>query len=215
MPFRALLFDFDGTLADSYAAITASVNHVRQVHGLAPLPEEKIRHLVGHGLQQLMADVIPGGDPEADAKLYRTHHPSIMLTHTHLLPGVAEALAQLHQRGIKMAVCSNKPSSFTRPLLDYLKIAPYFDATLGPEDAGNPKPDPTMIRVALERLGVPTEEALYIGDMEVDIETARRAGVPVWVLPTGSNDVATLQQSHPDRIMRDMNDLLPALYPGA
>ncbi len=212
MPPEAILFDFDGTLADSYSAITESVNYVRLVNHLPPLSIAEVRQLVGHGLLQLMSDIVPGGDPEANAKLYREHHPSVMVSHTHLYPGVLEALEQLHQRGIKMGVCSNKPSVFTRQLVSGLGVAKYFAATLGPEDAGAAKPDPAIIHLALKILGISENHALYIGDMEVDVQTARAANVAVWVVLTGSDNLETLERSNPDRIMRDMKDLVPALF---
>jgi len=206
--FRAVLFDFDGTLADSYAAITASVNHVLAHHGRPTLTEAQVRRLVGHGLVNLMENILPGIDPEAAARMYREHHPTVMRTHTHLLPGVADGLSALKAAGIKLGVCSNKPSYFTRALLQMLGIDQYFDVVYGPDVVGEPKPDPAMIDQALAELGVPKEEALYVGDMEVDIETGRRAGIETWVMPTGSNDEATLRSAGSSRIYPDMEQVI-------
>src|SRR5690348_14007356 len=150
---RAVLFDFDGTLADSYPAITASVNHVRAAHGLPPLPEPEVRRHVGRGPAYLIEHTVPGSDPKADVARYRAHHPSVMRTGTRLFPGVAEALAALKRHGLLQGVCSNKPKAFTRELLDHLGIAPFIDEVLGPEDVPRPKPSPEMLRVALRRLG--------------------------------------------------------------
>src|SRR6266545_3449360 len=99
MPFRAVFFDFDGTLADSFAAITASTNHVRASYGLPPLPESEVRQHVGYGLPHLMAKLVPGQNPDEAVTRYREHHPSVMLTGTKLMPGVAETIPKLHQRG--------------------------------------------------------------------------------------------------------------------
>jgi phosphoglycolate phosphatase len=206
--FRAVLFDFDGTLADSYAAITASVNHVLQYHGRPALTEQYVRTLVGHGLEQLMLAILPEIDPAVGARLYREHHPTVMESHTKLLPGVIDGLAALKQAGIKLGVCSNKPAYFTRALLGMLKIDAYFDVVLGPDDVGAAKPDPAMLLKALEKLGVPKEEALYIGDMEVDIDTGRRAGVETWVMPTGSQDEATLRAANAIRIFPGMKEVI-------
>jgi phosphoglycolate phosphatase len=211
IPYRAILFDFDGTLADSYAAITASVNHVRAHHELPPFTETQVRGLVGNGLLQLMKDIVPGGNPDDDAKLYHEHHPTVMFDYTQLLPGVAQALADLHAASVKLAVCSNKPVAITRMLLDAMLISRLFDAALGPEDAGKPKPDPAMVDVALKKLGVSKSESLFVGDMPVDVETARNAGLTVWVLPTGSSDLDSLKQAKPDRILTSMDELIPAL----
>lgn len=206
--FRAVLFDFDGTLADSYAAITASVNHVLEHHGRPTLTEEKVRTLVGHGLQQLMNTILPGIDPDVAARLYREHHPTVMKSHTKLLPGVATGLIALKNAGIKLGICSNKPAYFTRTLLGMLEIDQYFDVVFGPDDVGVAKPDPTMVLKALEQLGVPKEEALYVGDMEVDIETGRRAGIETWVMPTGSNDEATLRAAGYGRVLPAMGEVI-------
>jgi phosphoglycolate phosphatase len=207
---RAVLFDFDGTLADSYDAIAATVNHVRAAHGLPPLSTAEVRKHVGHGPGYLLDKTIGVGDHDADTALYRAHHPTVMEKGTHLLPGAADALAALHERGLLLAVCSNKPIDFTRDLLAYLGIARFFNAVLGPEDVAQPKPAPDMLLAGLQRLGVPAEEALYVGDMTVDIATARAAGVRVWVVPTGSDERAALAAADPDRLLGSLADL-PAL----
>lgn len=208
---RAVLFDFDGTLIDSYDAITASVNYVRSRHSLPPLPQTQVRHMVGHGILQLMAAVVPNGDPQADVAIYLDHHPSVMYDHTWLLPGVEQALIDLRQAGLKLAICSNKLVGVTRALIDALGIARYLDAAYGPEDAGKPKPDPAMVLLALKRLGVAKTEAIYVGDMPVDIETARNAGIAVWVVPTGSSDRATLEAAKPDRVFDGMAEVATAI----
>ena len=205
--YRAVLFDFDGTLADSYPAITASVNHMRAAHGLAPLEEAEVRRHVGRGPVYLLEHTVPGSDVEADLRRYRAHHPSVLRPGTRLLPGAAEALATIKRSGRRTGVCSNKPLDFTRELLTYLGIAGNVDVVLGPEDVARPKPAPDMLLAALQRLGVPPAEALYIGDMTVDIATARAAGVSVWVVPTGSDERATLLQAQPDRVLGGLNDL--------
>jgi phosphoglycolate phosphatase len=204
---RAVLFDFDGTLADSYPAITASVNHVRAYHGLPPLPEGEVRRHVGRGMPYLLAQTAPGGNPEADAVLYREHHPSVLKSGTRLLPGVAEALAALTASGRRLGVCSNKPVAFTRQLLLDLEIVDRFSAVLGPEDVPRPKPAPDMLLEGLSRLGVAATEALYVGDMVIDIQTARAAGVPVWVVPTGSDTLEALRAASPDRLLAGMTEL--------
>lgn len=211
-PVRAVLFDFDGTLADSFDAITASAQHTRTHFGLPPLLPAEIRSRVGWGLVRLMAELIPGADPEAAVAVYRAHHAGVMLPMTRLLPGVAETLAALDTRGVPMAVCSNKMVAFTRELLATLGVANRFRAVLGPDSVGGiAKPDPAMVVEALRLLGVPAGHALYVGDMSVDIETARAAGVRVWVVPSGVQSADTLRAHGPDRLLGGMADLLPAL----
>jgi HAD superfamily hydrolase (TIGR01509 family) len=107
--------------------------------------------------------------------------------------------------GIMQGVCSNKPRLFTRKLLDHLGLGDVFEVVIGPEDVPRPKPAPDMLLAGMKRLGVTPSETLYVGDMVVDIETARRAGVRVWVTPTGSEERAALEAARPDRLADDLH----------
>jgi phosphoglycolate phosphatase len=211
LQLRALLFDFDGTLADSYAAIAASVNHVRARHNLPPLAEAEVRRHVGRGPQYLLQHTVDGVRLPEDLECYRAHHPSVMFTGTRLLPGAKEALITAKQRDLRVGVCSNKPRAFTKELLDYLDIGPYIDAAFGPEDVVRPKPAPDMLRKALSWLGVAAEDTLYVGDMVVDILTGLGASVRVWIVPTGSDDLHTLETAGPERMLRDLHELATLL----
>ncbi|HZZ78136.1 MAG TPA: HAD-IA family hydrolase [Gemmataceae bacterium] len=206
--YAAVLFDFDGTLADSYSAIAASVNHVRAQRGLAELSLDAVKRYVGRGADYLLTHTVPGGDLEADLACYRAHHPSVMMTMTEFLPGVASLLPALHRVGKKIGLCSNKPRIFSQELLQYLKVAALFDVVLGPEDVASPKPAPDMLLHAIDRLALPKDRVLYVGDMVVDIQTARSAGVPVWAVATGSEDRANLVDAKPDRLLASLEEML-------
>lgn len=211
---RAVLFDFDGTLADSYPAITASVNYVRASHGLPALTEAQVRPLVGRGPERLMETAVGPNSVAADVAAYRAHHPSVMREGTRLMPGAVEALRALHRIGIKAGICSNKPVAFTRELIVFLRVAEFFSVVLGPEDVARPKPAPDMLLEGLSRLSLSAAQTLYIGDMVVDIQTARAAGVPVWVVPTGSDPEVKLAAARPDRVIRGLGDLPNAIENG-
>jgi phosphoglycolate phosphatase len=210
-PPRAVLFDFDGTLGDSYPAIAASVNHVRAVRGLPPLPQDEVRRHVGRGVAYLLTRTVPAGDLSANITAYQAHHPSVLHEGTQLMPGAREILQLLHERHVLVGVCSNKPVAFTRELLQFLCVAPFLDVVLGPEDVAHPKPAPDMVREALRRLDVPASEALYIGDMVVDVQTARSAGVRVWIVPTGSDTAEHIAAAHPDRLVHTLTEAAPLL----
>lgn len=208
-PVRAVLFDFDGTLADSFAAIAASTNHVRRSFGFPELTEAEVRAYVGHGLEHLMAELCPGCDTAEAVRRYREHHPSVMVSGTRLFPGVADTLHTLHARGLKLGVCSNKAVAFTRSLVESLGMGGVMTAVFGPEDAGGkPKPDPTMLLAACERLGVTPAETVYVGDMSVDVLAGRAAGMPVWLVNVGlagSDDPTTLG---PAKVLGEFRELV-------
>jgi 2-phosphoglycolate phosphatase len=208
LSLRAVLFDFDGTLADSYAAITASVNHVRQLNGLPPLSIAEVKPHVGRGPLDLLRQTCPAGDMERNVAAYRAHHPSVLREGTRLLPGVYDTLRTLHGRGLRLVVCSNKPIAFTKELVTMLDIAAFLTLVLGPEDAGLPKPAPNILLMALARLQIHANDTVYVGDMTIDIQTARAAGVRVWSVPTGSDDIATLREAKPDRLLSKLSDLI-------
>jgi phosphoglycolate phosphatase len=208
---RAVLFDFDGTLADSYPAITASVNHVRVAHQLPPLSEDEVRRHVGRGANYLMEHTVGPGDVEADLALYRAHHPTVMLSGTRLLPGAREVITALKRADRYVGLCSNKPLTFSVEILTHLGLHDSFDVILGPENVERPKPAPDMLVLALARLDVAASETLYVGDMSVDIETARGAGVRVWVVPTGSESETALRAARPDRLLRDLGEVIQLL----
>ena len=214
LPIRAVLFDFDGTLADSFAAITASTNHVRESFGLPPMSEAEVRRYVGFGLENLMAELCPGFDPTEAVRRYREHHPSVMFSGTKLFPGAADALAALHTRGIKMAVCSNKAVQFTRTLIDHLGLGELMGGVFGPEDAGgHPKPDPRMLLVACERLGVTPAEAIYVGDMSIDVHAGHAAGMRVWLVNAGEAGTDDPRTAGPERVLTgfaELSELVPA-----
>lgn len=207
MALRAVLFDFDGTLADSYDAIAASVNHVRAHRALPALAVDEVRVHVGHGSGHLLSHTVGTGDPRENEMLYRKHHPTVMKEGTRLLSEAAAMLRALKQRGLMLAVCSNKPLPYTTVLLASLGIAELFDAVMGPEDVARPKPAPDMLLAGLARLKVTASEALYVGDMTVDITTARGAGVSVWVVPTGSDSREALRAANPDRLLGGLEEL--------
>jgi phosphoglycolate phosphatase len=160
-------------------------------------------------------------DPESTAerdrvvegvKLFREHYDRTCELTTTLLPGVAATLSELRARGYRMAVATNKVSYFARRLLDTLGVGACLPTLIGPDLVANQKPHPEMIEAALAALRVRREEAVYVGDMELDVETARAAGVRVVVLPTGSCSFEDLEHAGADLLLPSfaaLRDWLP------
>lgn len=202
-----VLFDFDGTLADSYPAITASVNHTREAHGLPPVPKDEVKRFVGRGPEHLLGNMVPGVDYLKAYEIYKAHHPTVLASGTVLLPGVLELLADLLARGVSLGICSNKPRAFTEELVECLRLGDTFAMVLGPEDVARRKPAPDMLIEAVKRSGLSRDRVLYVGDMSVDVQTARGAGVTVWAVASGSETEQEIRASGPDQLFGNMMEL--------
>lgn len=206
--YDAIFFDFDGTLADSYPAITASVNAVRERIDLPPLTVDQIRPKVGRGLIHLLRELVHPGAGEQEEQWYREHHPAVLFSHTSLLPGAKALVERLEAAGKQLGVCSNKPSYYLHELLRHFELASRMKVVLGPNDVDAPKPSPEMLLKALEQTGVAADRALFVGDMSIDVRTARAAGIDVWCVSTGSEGQDTLLAAGPDRLFQSLEECL-------
>jgi phosphoglycolate phosphatase len=211
---RGIIFDFDGTLIDSYEPITESLNQVREAFGKPPLALGEVKGMVGHGLEHLIEAAIGPGKVADGVRIFRERYAAICESRTTILPQVRETLEELDRRTYQMAIATNKPSYFARDILKALDVEHLFVEVLGPNDVERPKPDPEMLEIIMSRLGLGSDETLYVGDMPLDIEVARNAGVSVYALPTGSASRDDLLARRPDRLLHKFSDLLvylPAL----
>jgi len=190
---RGLVFDLDGTLVDSYQAIAASVNEARATFGLVPLLVDEVRRRVGRGLESLMEDMVGRERVEEGVAVFRRHYAGIFAASTSALPGALPTLRELRRRGYRLAVASNKPARFGEPILRGLGMRGFLDAVEGPDTAGSTKPHPAMIERCLREMGVQPSEAIYVGDMVLDVETGERAGIDVVLVAGGSSSLEDLR----------------------
>jgi len=207
---RAVVFDLDGTLVDSYAAIAASLNHARAAHGLPAVDAPEVRRAIGHGLEALIARYLGPERLEDGVLLFREEYSRVLARGTLPAPGALATLHELHRRGYSLALASNKPALFSERILGNLGILPLFRAVQGPERALAPKPHPAMIRACLSDLGVGPDAAVYVGDMVLDVETAAAAAVPVILVEGGSSDASELRRTG-ELVLSGISDLLPIL----
>lgn len=176
---RAFLFDLDGTLIDSKADIVASVNDMLRQTGRMEMPLELLASYIGHGAPQLMADVLGPNADEASRRealaIFLQHYEKHNLDATKAYPGVADGLRAL--AGHPLAVLTNKPTQISVEILKGLGLANYFRRIYGGDSFEKKKPDPAGALAILRELGVNPEEAAMVGDSDVDIQTARNAGM--------------------------------------
>ena len=206
------MFDLDGTLIDSYAAIAMALNASRRAFGEAPLSDDEVRRRVGHGLESLVEEVLGADRVEEGVRIFRETYDRVAEAHTRILPGVEATLGLLARRGVALAVASNKPARFGRRLLESLGIAGSLAAIEGPDTAGTPKPHPAMIERCLAAMAVSPSAAVYVGDMALDVESAARAGLPVVLVAGGSSPEAELRATGQVvlRAFEELSRLIPA-----
>lgn len=206
--FRAVVFDLDGTLMDSYAAIHESLNAVLKDFGREPVSLRAIRGMVGRGLEALIAGVLAPEEIDAGVERFRESYARTGPELTELLPGADKVTRVLHERDVALFVVSNKPSDFSEQLLDHLRIGARFELVLGPDQGFLPKPSPEMLQAVLNDLEMEPQHVLYVGDMPIDVQSARAAAVPVAVVPTGSSSRNELVEAGPDFLLEKLVDLL-------
>lgn len=184
--YKAILFDMDGTLLDTLSDMTDAVNHVLTAHGYPARTAEEVRSFVGNGAARLIARAVPEGLPDEETAAvlaeYRAWYEAHSCIKTAPYPGIPAALAVLRREGARLAVVSNKPDGATRAL-----AAKFFPDLLafGQTQGVPTKPAPDMVYRALNALGVEPESAVYVGDSEVDVATAKNAGLPLVAVSWG------------------------------
>ncbi len=186
MTYKTYLFDMDGTLLDTLDDLTAAVNHTLAQYGYPRRTREEVRQGLGNGAVKLIAALLPEGEdtPGFDAIMrdYKAWYQAHTCVLTRPYPGVPELLAHLTRQGCRVAIVSNKPHGAACELAE--KFFPGVP-TFGESPATPRKPAPDMVFHALTALGAEKDTAVYVGDSEVDVQTARNAGLPLIAVSWG------------------------------
>ena len=207
---RNLIFDFDGTIGDSYLPVTESFNHVFRHFRRRELKAEEVRPWVGTGLEAILEHYLGAEHLQEGIRLFREKYLKIYQEGSTLMPGVRETLDALEGR-YRMALCSNKPGETLRSLADHLDVSRYFVVCLGAYDVPNLKPHPDMLRAALDKLGATSADALYIGDTLTDVEFARTCEIPYVLVLGGTGTREELASARPVALLENITELLPLL----
>lgn len=208
--YRAVLFDLDGTLVDSYNALAEAVNYARRQEGLDELSATRIKDFVGDGLETLLrrAFELDGDVPLQVKDAFESRYDEICCHESKVLEDVETTLEQLAALGVAMAVCTNKPTGFSRKILDFLGLSRHFRAIIGPDVAGARKPAAQHVLHTLAATDVDPHDALFVGDMPIDVHAARNSGIDVAVVPTGSSTEEQLRAAEPDHYLDRFSDIL-------
>ncbi|MFS0736998.1 phosphoglycolate phosphatase [Sphingomonas sp. 1P06PA] len=213
-PFRTVAFDLDGTLADTAPDLTAALNHALVELGRTPVPEDSVRHMVGHGARALLTkglaatgimtpDLVEQGFP-----IFLDHYTAHIADRTRPFPGVDAALDDLAGRGVALSVCTNKLEGLARELIDALGWRDRFAAIVGGDTLPVRKPDPAPLFAAIDRAG--GGPAAFVGDSITDTDTARAAAIPCVAVSFGFSDRPP-DQLGATVLIDHFDDLVPAL----
>lgn len=195
---RAVLFDFDYTLADSSRGILTCVHHALATMEFAAPADDAIRRTIGLSLPDTFSRLTGVKDEGAAARfkeLYLGRARDVMAGLTELCPGVRESLEALKAQNVLLGIVSTKVHASIRKILEKENLLSYFGVIIGGDDVTRTKPDPEGIFLALSSLEVPAEHSLYVGDGVMDVEAARNAGLAFVGVLTGMTSQKELEHA--------------------
>ncbi len=210
---RTVIFDLDGTLADTSADLIAAANACFRAIGegdlLDPVADQLTAFHGGRAMLRLGFSRLDGAEEALIDAYYPkllAHYETAIAVHTILYPGVVAAIEALRSAGIKTAVCTNKPEYLAEILLQKLGIRDLFGALIGADTLPTRKPDPAPYIAAVERAGGSVARSLLIGDTETDRNTGLAVGVPVILVSFGPEGPG-VARLNPEALLHDFNDL--------
>lgn len=213
---KAVIFDLDGTLLNTLDDLAASVNFALESNGYNPRTIDEVRQFVGNGIRLLMTRALPGGEDNADFSKVFDAFKSHYIVHcndvTAPYPGIMDMLNELSRRNINMAIVSNKADAAVKELNE-IYFRDVIDVAIGENEAAGirKKPAPDMPIEALNQLGAAPDEAVYVGDSDVDIETAANAGMCCVSCSWGFRSVDFLEEHGAVNIISNPNCLFDYL----
>lgn len=216
-PCEAVIFDLDGTLADTAGDITLAVKRTLADFGLPPHSRDVVRGMVGNGLKKLVERAFAEHGVTLDAAEHEKafarlleHYSADPCEHSTLYPGARATLETLNAAGIACAVLTNKYDPIARDVLEGLGIAGLFKAVQGEQDGVPRKPDPASALNLLQVLGTKPEATLVVGDSETDLKTARAAGLRAVLVSYGYSKVPVARLA-PDAVINHLHELVGGL----
>ena len=210
MNIKAVIWDLDGTLLNTLDDLAASVNAALAMNGMPLRSTEEVRAFVGNGIRNLMMRAVPDGEanPAFDKALedFTRHYGAHSRDRTRPYDGILEMLDKLSAAGVKHAIVSNK-IDFAVKALSRAYFGERMCAAIGDDPSRARKPAPDSVFAAMREMGVTAKETVYVGDSDVDVLTARNAGVPCVAVLWGFRDEACLRAAGAERLARTPDEL--------
>jgi phosphoglycolate phosphatase len=210
---KAVMIDLDGTLVHTAPEIAQAANHMLSAIGKPRIADEQIQSFIGEGALILIKRCLTHTcATEPDADLLAKAQPlffeaySKVVTQSQPYPEVIEALQTIKAAGLKLACITNKPATFTLPLLEHSQLLPYFDLVVSGDTLQRKKPDPDQILHICEHFGIAVNESVLIGDSQTDVEAARNAGCYVFTVPYGYNQGYSMEIGAVDALIDHIGD---------
>ena len=227
-PPELVMFDLDGTLIDSVPDIAVAIDRMLESIGRSAVGESQVRNWVGNGsaalvARALMNRLIPSEQIDQTLDDLKTNQAELWnkgvagfqhfysndcAEHTRIYPGVIEFLDYLAERQVPMAILTNKPTLFTGPILEALKLDHYFGQVVCGDTCERKKPEPDQLHYLLEKYDTKAERSLMIGDSINDVLAARNANVPVIAVSYGYNYDGPIANSNPDMTVDSLIELI-------
>jgi len=210
MRYRAVLFDMDGTVLDTLDDLTNAVNHVLGEYRMPPITRQQAASYLGNGAKHLLTRSAPAGTPEAlIAEMLRVYQPwydSHCAILTAPYPGILPLMRALRAAGVRQAVISNKQDSAVKRLAER-HFPGLLETAVGESAAVRRKPNPDAVLHALGEMGIERTEAVYVGDTEVDLQTAENAGLACAAVGWGFRTEAELREAGASRVFQSVREL--------
>ncbi|MBQ7548276.1 MAG: HAD-IA family hydrolase [Clostridia bacterium] len=212
MKYDTYIFDLDGTLLDTLQDLAAAVNYAMRQKGYPVRTTDEVRGFIGNGIGKLIERSVPEGTDTENyletLDIFRDYYLEHIADKTVPYDGIEETVAELKKRGCKIAVVSNKADEAARKVVfDYFG-GDLFDMVLGKLDRFPSKPEPDSVIFVADSLGAQKSRCVYVGDSDVDIMTARNAGLPCIAVTWGNRDRASLEKLSPEFIAEKPSDIL-------
>lgn len=212
--YETIIFDLDGTLLDTLDDLMDAVNYSLNQCGMPVRSREEIRQFVGNGIRVLMERAVPDGkeNPQFERAfaLFKEYYGVHCNDKTSLYPGVGEMLKELKHQGMHLAIVSNK-ADFAVKELQQIYFGGVIDVALGEREGVSRKPAPDMVECVRKELAVPKESCVYVGDSDVDVQTAKNAGIPCISVTWGFRDREFLMTHGATVFAEDARELLETI----
>ncbi|MBQ6993479.1 MAG: HAD-IA family hydrolase [Lachnospiraceae bacterium] len=213
--YKTVIFDLDGTLLDTLEDLTDAVNYALEAYKMPLRTIEEVRNFVGNGVRKLMLQAVPDGEKnpsfEEIFSLFKEYYGEHCNDKTGPYKGILELMEELRKQGYVMGIVSNKIDSAVKEL-NSMYFADYIQVAIGEKEGVQRKPAPDTVFAALQELDMEKETAIYIGDSEVDLATARNAGIPCISVLWGFREREFLEECGADMFAETPKDVSDFLF---